>query len=168
MHLKNLILDFGNRQNGRKVQNGVKNQCFRIFVPKSTIFIRFQKSFLHSKRLFTIQLLWKKLFWKNLKWLIGSRWRHFRAKIDFFSRRLAHSTPTVFQIPKKPKCSAKIQETPKKFAKKNFQRWRRFSRWRLHFFAIWNWALWAFYLVYRANFWAVSIFLCGKYLKYKI
>jgi hypothetical protein len=88
VHLKNITKHFEKSQNGRKIQNGVKNLCFRILAPKSSVFNRFQKTFLHSKRLF---ILWKKLFEINPKWQFGSRWRHFLAKIALFQE----GVPTV-------------------------------------------------------------------------
>jgi hypothetical protein len=54
VHLKFLTKHFEKSQNGSKIQNGVKNQCFRIFIPKSSVFNQFQKTFLHSKRLFIV------------------------------------------------------------------------------------------------------------------
>jgi hypothetical protein len=43
LHLKKLTKYFEARQNGRKIQNGVENLCFRIFALKGTIFTQFQK-----------------------------------------------------------------------------------------------------------------------------
>jgi hypothetical protein len=53
------------QQNGCKIQIAVENLCFRIFVLKGTISVRFQNPLLHLKCIFGILHLWKKPFSGN-------------------------------------------------------------------------------------------------------
>jgi hypothetical protein len=97
LHLKKLTKDFEVRLNGSKIKNGVKTLFFRIFALKDTNFSRFQSSFLHLKRIFSIWLLCKIFFLGNQK---GGLVR------DWFE---------------KPVCSAQTQDLPKNLPKKKFK-----------------------------------------------
>jgi hypothetical protein len=55
------------RQNGRKIQNGVVNLCFRIFALKGTISFQYQNPFLHLKCIFHTNFSGRIFFGKS-KW----------------------------------------------------------------------------------------------------
>ena len=76
----------------------------------------------------------------------------FQKKSTIFHEGLSHPKLKFFQIPKTSFCSAKTQYIPKKFAKKNFTKWRIYPRWRSGYNFIQNYLFWAFYSIYRANF----------------
>ena len=81
----------------------------------------------------------------------------FEKKSTFRREGLSHPKLNFFQKPKTSFCSAKTQDIPKKFAKKNFTKWRKYPRWRLCIFFILNCPYLAFFSVYRADFWTASL-----------
>jgi hypothetical protein len=115
LHLKKLTTGFEVRQNSRKIQNGVENLCFRVFAPKGRIFARFQNPFLHSKHIFGIQLLWKKLFSENQNGGLVQNGGIFWEKIDLYFSGSGHRKLSFFFQSLKanllcadPKCAKKI------------------------------------------------------------
>jgi hypothetical protein len=95
MHLKNLTKHFEKTQNGRKIQNGDKNQCFRIFSPKSSVFNRFQKICIRS--VFLLSKFCRRHLKKNGD-LVQDGVILFLAKIDFFQEGLSNVDSTFFKF----------------------------------------------------------------------
>jgi hypothetical protein len=112
---------------------------FLNFALKTSIFNRFQKTLLHSKRAslsYFYRLFFSKI--RNGGFFIDDV--IFEKKSTVFQTGCSHPKQKNVQIWKKTILEYKDSRYTKKIAKEYFPRWRIFSKWRLYSFTchIWN------------------------------
>jgi hypothetical protein len=83
--LKKPIWDFEIWQNGRNIQNGVINLLFLVILVSKLQLLTDFKKFDYIRSGFLLSNFFS-FFFKNTKWPIFRRWRHFWEKIVFFSK----------------------------------------------------------------------------------